>query len=113
MLRRYYAAGAAGDGARGCALLYGLIAETLAEEYAHDPAFAGRSCAVVPSKLFRRSARVLRRESASLRVVAVRVDGVRGVAVLDFKDAVDRRIRLHREADGSWRMLELIDNELP
>src|SRR5690242_11761264 len=53
LIKRYYAAAAAEDGAQACSLLVPFVAEAVPENYGHQPGLHGRSCAVVMSKFFR------------------------------------------------------------
>lgn len=108
VVKRYYAATAAANGALVCSLTYWVVAETIAEEYggAHGQ---DRSCASVASMLFRHLHRRYAADAASLQVMGVRVEGNRGLALLDFKRMPDRHIMVHREGD-TWRIYVLFDS---
>jgi hypothetical protein len=116
LLKRYYAAAAAGDGAEGCRLLYVPIAESVAEDLGASTGPAGlrgNSCAAVLSKLFKRSHGHWSADSATLRVAAVRVQGNRGVARLSFHgNRTARYVLAHRER-GGWKLALLQDVGYP
>jgi hypothetical protein len=110
LVKRYFAAAAAADGARACALLVPLVAESIAEEAVGSTLLHGRTCAVVASQLFRREHQRLARKHAALTVYAVRINGARGVILIEFP-ATPRELRqiTERRVHGSWRIAELYD----
>jgi hypothetical protein len=112
LLTRYYAAGAAGDGATACSLIHPLLAESIVEEYAQSPSLRGRTCAVVMSKLFKQLHGELARDVAGLELIRARVRGDHGVAVLRFGGARERRVLVRRER-GAWKMDLLLDVGMP
>jgi hypothetical protein len=112
LVRRYYAAGAAGDGASACSLLYPLLAESVAEEYAQSLGLRGKTCAQVLSKLFKRRHRELAGDVAALALTVVRVGGDRGLALVRFGATRERRVLLRRER-GAWKMDVLLDVGVP
>jgi hypothetical protein len=116
LLKRYYAAAAAADGRTACPMIYSIVAEAATEEYGRAPALPalrGKTCAVVMSKLFRRSRRSLRVKLATLKVTDVRVEGDRALVVMSFATTPEpRKIPLHREA-GRWKVQELLDSGMP
>lgn len=130
LVTSYFAAAAAADGAKACALLVPLLAESVVEEDGRSPALRGRTCAEVMSKLFRLHHRTLVEKRAALQVIAVRVEGNKGLAVLNFPGirevrrlgegsevlvAPDSRgtheVRQlgERRVDGTWKVLDLLD----
>jgi hypothetical protein len=114
LVERYYAAAAAGDGARACPLIYSLFAEAIVEEDGQangPPALRGDTCAVVFSKVFELSHQQLVLDNATLRVTGVRVQGKRGYALLSFGATPEHEIRLHREF-GVWKIDALNDSGL-
>jgi len=112
LIRRYYAAGAVGDGASACSLLYSLLAESVVEEYAQSPGLRGKTCAEVLSKLFKRRHRELTGDVAALEPTVVRVGGDHGLALVRFGAARERRVLLRRER-GAWKMDVLLDLGVP
>jgi hypothetical protein len=116
IVKRYYAAAAAGDGVKGCSLIYSLFAETIPEEYGRPPAgppgLRGKTCAVIVSKLFKQNHRQLVADNTVLKVTGVRVEGNRGWAVLSLQMRSAHRILVHRER-GAWKIDELLDSEMP
>lgn len=109
VLRRYYAAAAAADGAKACALLAPFIAESVVQENGHRPELRGSSCSAVMSKLFRHSHTLLSAENATLKVLTVRVQG--GKALIVSHSSALREVRqiTERRIGGRWTVLELLD----
>lgn len=115
LVKRYYAAAAAGDGAAVCSLLYVLIAESVPEEYGQSPGASdprSRTCAAVVSKLLEQRHRELVAEAAGLEVTDVRVEGSHGVVLLHFAPTPERRVLVIRE-HGAWKMKVLFDVGVP
>lgn len=112
LVRRYYAAGAAGNGATACGLIHPLLAESIVEEYAHSPSLRGKTCAAVMSKLFRQLHRELTSDVAGLELVRTRVSGDRGLALVRFGARRERRVLVRRER-GAWKMDVLLDVGVP
>jgi len=106
VVKRYFAAVAAENGALACSLTYWVVAETIPEEYGGSSE-QNRSCASVASRLFKRLHRRYA-DAASLQVTGVRVEGNRGLALLNFKTMHDRHIAVHREG-RTWRIYVLFD----
>ncbi len=115
LVKRYYAAAAAENGAAGCHMLLPAMAESLPEEYATPSggeSANGSTCAVVLTKAFKRQhARYVSR-NASLLVTSVRVEGVQGLALMQFKGILDAHLRV-RHYGGEWTVRQLIDEGLP
>jgi hypothetical protein len=109
LVTRYFAAAAAADGAKACALLVPLTAESVVEEDGHSAALSGRSCAAVMSKLFRLHHRMLVEKRAALEVISVRIEGNKGLAVLDFPEIHEVRQLGVRRVDGAWKVVDLLD----
>jgi hypothetical protein len=112
LVKRYYAAGAASDGAAACSLIYSLVAESVAEEYGQSPPLRGRTCAVVMSKLFKQRHRELVADVAGLEVTRVRISGDHGLALLRFGPTRERRVLVRRER-GACKMGVLLDVGVP
>jgi hypothetical protein len=109
LIRRYFAAAANEDGALGCRLLVPFIAESVAEQDGHSPALRGRTCPTVLTKLFSHYHRLLAEKSASLKVVSVRVEGDKAMAVLDFRSIPVVRLMSERRIGRRWKLLPLLD----
>jgi hypothetical protein len=118
VLQRYYAATAAGDGAVTCEQLDRRLAAgvgleaSLPAKYrpaAGSSVFEGKSCGQVEALLSEWNRPQLRRQSASLVVVGVRM-GRQGhaLAVMRFRGVGERWIAMVREG-GAWRVGALID----
>lgn len=112
LVKHYYAAAAANDGATACSLIYSIIAESVADEYGQSPALSGKTCAVVMSKLFKQRHRELATEAAGLEVTRMRVSGDRGLVLLRLGTALERRVPVRRE-HGAWRLAVLFDVGVP
>jgi hypothetical protein len=120
LVKRYYDAGAAGDGATACALIDSGLASSpsLGEkaEAVYPPApsvqpLRGWSCARIVSLLFEEDHRRLAADHASVVVTGVRVEGNKGLALLGFSTTPERWIPLRRE-HGGWKVEALLDREL-
>jgi hypothetical protein len=114
LVKRYYVAATADDGAKGCSLIYSILAEAIAEEYGQtpgSPSLRGTTCAVVMYKLFKQQHRRLVADLPRLTVKQVRVEGLRGLVLLRFGPSPDRVISLHRE-HRAWKIDSMIDSEV-
>jgi hypothetical protein len=112
LVKRYFAAADAENGARGCSMLVPFIAESLPEEEAHTPVFKGSTCAAVLTKLFRYKHRLIAKKQRSLRVIGVRVEGNSALAVVYFSAIPEVREMHERRIGGTWRFLEALDGNL-
>lgn len=115
LVKRYYAAAAAGDGALGCSLIYPVMEKTIAPDLGRPPGPAylrGGSCAAVMSKLFVRDRTQLKAFNSTLKVGAVRVEHGRGFALLGFGGPPERQIAVRRDG-RDWKIDALLDSELP
>lgn len=112
LVKQYYAASAAGEGARLCSLLYDLIAETLVEQYASSPGLAGSDCASVASKLLAQRHAELVVDAAALQLTRVRVKGPKAYAMVYFGKRPEPYLVLHRRR-GAWRVQTPFAGGLP
>jgi hypothetical protein len=115
LVKRYYAAAAADDGATACALIYSPLSESVAEDYGQAPGPAslqGRTCQVVMSKFFRQVPGQPAAVLATTEVTGVRVKGRRGFALLRSKAVPEGDIPVEREL-GTWKIGTLIGDPLP
>jgi hypothetical protein len=109
LLTDYYAAAAANDGAKACPLLMSFLAESVPEDIGHNPKLRGKSCAVVMSKLFKQHHKLLSGESASLKVMTVRVEDDKALTVLSFANLPEVRQMTERRDGNSWKIVSLLD----
>lgn len=119
LVKSYYAAAAKDDGAKACRMIHSLIAEAIPEDYAEQPSLRGKTCAVVMSKLFKQLHRqhapesATPRESATLEVIGVRVEGGVALVLLRFaKMPEPHHTAVHLEGH-TWKMWELFGNHMP
>ena len=113
LVRRYYAAAAAEDGARACSLMYYIIAESIPEKYARAPGplyLKGvDSCPALMTRVFRRLHAQLQ---AAPTVTAVRVSGERADVLLGWKTLPAGFIKVRREG-RVWKLEEPLAAPLP
>lgn len=117
LVKRYYAAAIAENGAKACEMLYSIFSEAIAEDYGQNspgPAYlhAGKTCSQVMSLLFKHLHSQLRVELPKLKVARVRLNGHHGLALLSFGTMPERQISVAREGHA-WKVESLIDSELP
>jgi hypothetical protein len=112
LVRRYYAAAAAHDGSKACALLYSQLAEAVPKDYGKfpgPPALRGATCAVVMSKIFKQQPRRL---TSTPHVLQVRARGNQGLVLLRAGRRSERHLLIHRE-HGVWKVWALFDLGTP
>lgn len=110
LVKRYYAAAAAANGVKACSLLVPLLAETIAEEAAGATTLHGKTCPIVASELFRRHHRELSEKRAALTVYAVRINGDRGLILIEFPAiAHELRQTSERRIARDWRIDKVFD----
>jgi hypothetical protein len=117
LVKRYYAAALAENGARGCALLYSTIAEAAPEDDSREPGTPAymqhlTTCAQVLTALFKHYHPQLAAELPKLQVTRVRLEEHHGWAFLSFGTLPERRISVQRERHV-WKMSQILDEELP
>ena len=116
VIKRYYMAAAAADGAQACSLLYITFAEAIPEDYGVSPPgqpyMRGNTCPAVMTGVFKHFHRQIAADDATLKVTRVRLEEHHGFAVLSFGGMPQREIpvRLERHA---WKIESMLDNELP
>lgn len=121
LIKRYYAAALAEDGARGCAMLYSTLAEAAVEDDAQPPGppymYGAKSCAEVLARLFKHYHPQLAAEVPKLQVTHIRMQEHKGFALLRFGKLPERQIAVGREPLGhgryTWKMNTIYDDELP
>jgi hypothetical protein len=105
LVKRYYTAAVADDGAAGCSLSYSLFAEASVEN-ANEARHGSHPepCPVVMSEWFKQNHAQMADELKRLHVIGVRVSGVRGYALMGEEGARTRRyLFVHREG-GVWKV---------
>jgi hypothetical protein len=117
LVKRYYAAAAAEDGAVACSMILSSVAKSLPGNLGiaqppGPPAYPGKTCGLVLSKVFKLNHLHLAAYHAHIEVTGVRVEHDRALAVLGFKTLPGRDITLERE-HGGWRLDRWFDIELP
>jgi hypothetical protein len=115
LVKRYYAAGAAEQGARACSMLALPIARSVPEVLGRPPGppyLRGSTCAAVMTKVFEKNHRQVSAYAARLEVNGVRLADGLGLVILDFKTLPGREVEISRE-NGAWRIEALLDRELP
>jgi hypothetical protein len=104
LVERYYAAAASDDGASACVLLYFILAESTPEMYGRAPGprylQGAATCQAVLSRVFEHFHAQL---AVPPRVTAVRVDGDRADALLEWTALPVGFMELRREGEA-WRI---------
>jgi hypothetical protein len=116
LVRRYYTAAAADDGAKVCSLIYSIFEEAIAEDYGRPPGPAslrGKTCAVVMSKLFKQRHKQQVTDLARLQVTGVRLQGGKGYVLLSFGKTGPGRYLFVKREHSTWKINSLIDTEVP
>jgi hypothetical protein len=117
LVKRYYAAALAENGARGCALLYSTLVEAVPIDDGREPGaptyMHGRTtCASVLTALFKHYHAQLAAELPRLQVTSVHTREHEGFAHLRFGGGLpERRIGVKRER-RTWKMSQIYDQEL-
>jgi hypothetical protein len=112
LVRRYYAAAFAGDGAKACSMLSTTIAHGVPLEQAQATQRSGDTCATAIEPLLRQQHGHLAAEDVRrIVVVGVHVKGDTALAVLGFRALPEAQIGLEREG-GRWKIDALFDNPL-
>lgn len=120
LVRRYYGAALAGDGAAVCGLLAPAFAHGNAARGAVPPEYValmdpsdlrGRRCAQIATRVLAASRVQLQAEGDSPLVSDVRVLGRRALALLAFRTMPERLLRAVHER-GWWRLVQVLDSEI-
>lgn len=120
LIKRYYAAALAGDGAQACSMLYSTLAESVVVDDASPPGqpsgppyMAGaKTCQQALELLFKHFHPQLVAEVPKLRVTRISLVEHHGVALLSFGSLPERKIPIGREG-RTWKMEGIYDAELP
>jgi hypothetical protein len=112
LVKRYYVAAAAENGATACSLLTSALANSVAAGVGQPTPGAGSNCASSMSLLLKQQHQVLAaREPATMVVIGVYVKGDLGLALLGFRRTPESTIIVEREAHV-WKIDALFDSEL-
>jgi hypothetical protein len=113
LVKRYYAAAAAENGAGACALTYFILLETLPEDYGGPPGplylRGARTCQAVLSRVF---AHFHARLSRPMAVTGVRVNGDLAYALLGSTTTAVGYMAVRRE-HGVWKIDRALAAPLP
>lgn len=112
LIKHYYAAAAAEEGARACSMLYPLIAEAIVEEHhpgKGPPALRGNTCAQVAGNVFVQRHRELVADAATLSFGWMQRQQRQAVVLAHFGPTRELIVRVHR-TQGGWKMNNLLDS---
>jgi hypothetical protein len=113
IVKRYYAAASAGDGAAACSLLLPSLARSVPEDYGKSAGLSyllgAKTCKMVLSMLFQHFHSQL---AEAIQVVEVRVMGSSAQVVLSSKTMPASNIFLLRQSN-SWKVEEILGQPLP
>ena len=116
LVKRYYATALAGNGTKGCSMIYSTLAETVAEDYAvpGGPTYlrGTKDCQTLLAALFSHFHRQLAVEVPKLKVAHVLIKERHGMTVLSFAELPERELPVTREGH-TWKIAALLDSELP
>ncbi len=116
LVQRYYAVAARQDGATACSMLYSIFAESVPESYGTSPpgpAYArGTTCPAVLTAFFKHFHQQIVAKLPKLEVSRVRVKERQGLAILSFGALPQSEMRVIDEGH-TWRILSVVDTELP
>ncbi len=116
LIKRYYAAAYAENGAAACSMIYSTFQESVPEDYGQSPPgqpyMRGTTCAAVVTLLFKHFHPQIAIEYPKLEVAAVRLIEHHGLVLLRFGALPERQILVAREGH-IWRVASLLDSEVP
>jgi hypothetical protein len=116
LIKRYYAAALAEDGAKACSMLYSTLEESVPEDYGQSPPsqpyLRGTTCAAVLRLLFKHNHPQLAVEYPKLDVARVRLMEHHAIVILHFGAMPERQISVAREGH-TWKIEMLLDSEVP
>lgn len=111
LVTAYFKLAAAENGAKACSLLAPFIVESVAEDYASTP-LRGKDCAAVMRRLFHEHHALLATKNTTLKVIEVRVEGDKALAILDFPTIPEVRQITERRVGNGWKLIDLLDGIL-
>jgi hypothetical protein len=115
LIKRYYAAALAENGAKACRVIYSPLVEAVPEDYGKSPPgpryMESQTCPGATTLLFRHFHAQLRAEVPRLKVTKVRLKQHHGLALLSFGRLAVRKILVIREG-RTWKLAALLDGPL-
>ncbi len=115
LIKRYYAAALAENGAEACSLILSTLAEAIPEDYSGEPGVSymqgAKTCSEAMTLLYKHNHPQLALEVPKLSVALVRLEGHHGLAKLKFGNLPERETSFAREGN-LWKMTTLLDNQL-
>jgi hypothetical protein len=112
VVKRYYAAAAAEDGARACALVTSVYLIAIPEDYGRTtgPSYMrGKTCSIALSGLFKHEHKRL---VTGVKLTGARIAGNRAYVLVGSRTLPASYLTLEREASG-WRVSGLLGVPLP
>jgi hypothetical protein len=112
LVRRYYAAALAGDGAKACSMLYSPFAHSVAEDYGQAPGptylRGAKTCSALMSGVFEHFHKRLVAEALVLRSrVTARLKGYQGSALLSVGRKIEFELPVRHELNA-WKVVGLL-----
>ena len=115
LIKRYYAAALAENGARACSLLYSTLAEAITIDYSGEPGVSymqgAKTCGAAMALYFKHFHPQLVAEVPKLEVTLIHLVEHHGLAQLRFGTLPERETSIQREGH-TWKMTSLLDNQL-
>jgi hypothetical protein len=115
LIKRYYAAALAENGAKVCSLLYSTLAEAVPEDYSGEPGVpymhGAKTCAEAMTLFFKHFHPQLAAEVPKLKVALIHLQEHQGAVQLSFGTLPERETTVSREGH-TWKMTTLLDKEL-
>jgi hypothetical protein len=113
IVKSYFAAALAGDGASACRLLAASIASGFTAGGVPSERGSGSRCIASLDQLFEQEHRRLAAdEPSTMTITSVRLKGDAGMVFLGFRSAPETEILVSHE-DGAWKLDALVDSVLP
>lgn len=112
LVKRYFAAAAAGDGASACPLLVPSLATATGEQVANPGAGQSRCAASLSHLYAQQHSHLAALQVPTMTVTGVHVDGAVGYVTLGFRQALESEVLVQRES-GVWKLDALLDSKLP
>lgn len=116
LIKRYYTAALAENGAKACSMIYSTLEEAVPEDYGQSPPgpsyMSGTTCSAVLSLLFKHFHPQITLEYPKLVVARVRLVEHHGYAILHFGTLPERQIDVSREGH-TWKIGQVLDSEVP